>query len=116
MTGRWEYLMVVWTYEAIMLPRSAPNAKLKWRFKRDFYIWRPGAAESDHRPVYDSEDKEVSGPNGLEILNELGAEGWELAGETISESIVGKRFGWPEAGHPVRREWTLKRTAESAAS
>ena len=114
MIERWEYLMIVWEYEAISLPGPTDNSK--WRFKRDFYIWRPGATESDHRPVSDTDDKELSGPTVLELLNELGAEGWELVSATESESIIGRRRGWPETGYPVRREWTLKRLVEPAAT
>ena len=110
MTERWEYLIIVWAYEAISLSTSRDNPK--WRYKKDFYIWHPGATEADHRPVSDSEDKEVSGPNSLDLLNELGKEGWELVGEMISESAIAKRLGWPDAGYPIRREWTLKRPSE----
>ncbi len=109
MTDRWEYMSVVWTYDAKLLPGPADDGK--WAFKEDFWIWHPGAETADHRPLRDTEDKDVSGPDILEILNELGAEGWELVSETVRESSAGKRRGWPEAAHPIVRQWTLKRRA-----
>ena len=113
MTERWEYLMIVWVYEAIPLP--GPIEQRKWRFKKDFYIWEPGAPEADHRPVSDTQDEEVAGPNVLDLLNELGEKGWELVEGTISETTVGKRYGWPEVGYPIRREWTLRRPSDALA-
>lgn len=114
MTERWEYMSIVWRYQAERLP--SPNDAPKWGFKEDFYVWHPGAKEPDFRPQRDSEDGAVSGPDSLEILNELGAEGWELIGELVRESTVGKRYGWPEAGHPIIRQWTLKRRVGAVAA
>jgi hypothetical protein len=105
--------MIVWMYEAIPLP--SPPDQSKWRFKKDFYIWEPGASEADHRPVSDTEDEEVEGPNSLELLNELGAKGWELVETSAGETTLGKRYGWPEVAYSVRREWTLKRPSGSLA-
>ncbi|HEX3733776.1 MAG TPA: hypothetical protein VHU86_01355 [Solirubrobacterales bacterium] len=107
MTDRWEYMSVVWTYEAKPLPGSAENRQ--WAFKEDFWIWHPGAETAEHRPYKDTQEKNVSGTPLLTILNEFGAQGWEVITETLRESAAGKRRGWPEAAYPIVRQWLLKR-------
>jgi len=107
MTDQWEYMSISWTHNAKLLPGPADDRK--WAFKEDFWIWHPGAETAEHRPLRDTQDEDVSGTDILEILNELGAEGWELIGETLRESAAGKRRGWPEAAYPIVRQWTLKR-------
>jgi hypothetical protein len=114
MTDRWEYMSVLWTYEAKLLPGPANNRQ--WAFKEDYWIWHPGAETAEHRPYRDSEDESVSGADNLAILNELGAEGWELIGETVRESAAGERRGWPEGAHPILRQWILKRRVAAPAA
>jgi hypothetical protein len=111
MTDRWEYMSVVWTYEAKPLPSPAEDGQ--WAFKEDFWIWHPGAETAEHRPYRDTE-KDIAGTGLIAILNELGAEGWELVAETVRESTAGKRRGWPEAAHPILRQWLLKRRVAAA--
>ena len=89
MTARWEYALLVWNYSVAPRKGTEPSDN-DWVYKRDFYIWRPGAEEADHRAVMDSEDESVSGPSLTEILNELGAEGWELIDTRDTGSLVGK--------------------------
>ncbi len=43
------------------------------------------------------------------ILNELGAEGWELVATEVQASRVGKSQGWIEVGFPVRQVYIFKR-------
>lgn len=94
-----------WTYSA----RRKKGTSDQWAYQRDLYIWLPGAEEADHRPISDSEDESVSGPSALDVLNELGAEGWELANRETTSSALGKYYGWAEASFPVATLWTLKR-------
>lgn len=108
MTQRWEYATVAWAYSVSRKKGTAPADK-EWAYKRDLYIWLPGADEADHRPVSDSEDEGVSGPSILDVLNELGAEGWELAHRETASSGLGKYYGWLEASFPVATTWTFKR-------
>jgi hypothetical protein len=84
---------------------------LEFAFKKDLYIWRPGATEPEVRAQWSSTDDGVSGPRAFEVLNELGGEGWELVAHAILESVVGpsQYSGWPEVGYPVVLQWTLKR-------
>jgi hypothetical protein len=104
---------LAWTYDAIRLTEPGDP---DWRFKEDLWIYRPGATESEQLPVSDTGNKKVSGPDLLEVLNELGAEGWELITETTRESTIGKRRGWPDSGHPIVRQWTLKRPAAQSGA
>ncbi len=97
--------MVTWT--SSVRPKKGTNDQ--WAYKRDLYIWFPDAEEADHRLVSDSEDESVAGPSMLEVLNELGAEGWELVDRETTNSGVGKSHGWPEASFPVAVTRTLKR-------
>ena len=113
MRERWEYLTVVWVYSAKKL--SQDPAKHEFAFKKDLFIWHPGAGEADVRPLWSSADADVVG-NCLDVLNELGAEGWELVTEVVMDSTVGPREDWGEVGYPVRQRWLFKRRAESAGA
>jgi hypothetical protein len=55
----------------------------------------------------------VKGIQLLDVMNDLGSEGWELVGEEVTESAVGKRYGWSEAGFPIIRTRTFKRRIET---
>lgn len=100
--------MVIWTYSAKHKKGTSP-ADDDWAFKEDLYIWLPGATESDHRCIHDSEDESISGTHTLDVLNELGAEGWEMIDRETTNSAFGKSYGWIEASFPVSVARTLKR-------
>ena len=109
MTERWEYMSVVWDNT---IKQTSQNP-VEFEQESGYYIWRPGATKAEHHPSWSSKDKSVSGPSELEILNELGAEGWELVSRDTVNSIVGKlASGWLEGGRPVRTRATLKRRIE----
>jgi len=108
MTELWEYMSFRWTY-AIAPQAGTVESERKWAYKEDIYIWHPGAEKAEHRPVRDSADSRISGPRPLDVLNELGAEGWELVETSVTGSAVGPKYGWDEASFPVERGWTLKR-------
>lgn len=97
MSDRWEYMIVSWVSRRIPV-------------KHDFYIWRPGQAKAEIRHQWSEKDPEAEGPHSGDLLNELGAEGWELVSDVVTESAVGTtQSGWDRGGFPIKREWTLKR-------
>jgi len=107
--------MVVWNYSIAPREGTVPSDN-DWVYKKDLYIWRPGATKADHRPVMDSEDKSVSGPSLVEILNELGAEGWELIDTQQTGSVVGKTLGWYEGSYPISSTRTFRRSLKGPAA
>lgn len=115
MTTRWEYLSLVWQKavekkttmkDAVVEP---PEPEEHWSYAETIYLWRPGAEEAEvHRGW--STDEPDRRTDTLRLLNELGADGWELVGRAIQSSSVGKsRLGWTTAGWPVEIVWTMKR-------
>lgn len=112
MTERWEYLNLTWTYEAekIEVPEFLPIHRVqppepKWIYKEEFRIRRPGTTESEQLHSGNT----GSTPHFSSVLNDLGAEGWELVGFEATASRVGKYLGWSEVGYPVARNWVFKR-------
>ena len=54
----------------------------------------------------------------MQVLNELGAEGWELVSEEADRSYVSRSDSSPIQGwggspisNPIRKRWTFKRPA-----
>ena len=48
------------------------------------------------------------------LLDEFGADGWELVNQYTRESVVvSKMYGWSNVGTPLSTSWTFKRQAES---
>lgn len=117
---RWEYLSLVWAYEAEeleapdLLPRHRVPSDLmeRWIYKSEYRIWRAGSEEGELCASGD----DSSPPPLLQILNELGGEGWELVGFEVVRSRIGKAQGWSEVGYPVRRVWMFKRPTEAAGA
>ncbi|MFG1652932.1 hypothetical protein ACGFIE_23670 [Micromonospora sp. NPDC049275] len=78
----------------------------EWRPAEPFWqgkykVRRPGAKESEEFPV----EKQYA-----ELLNELGAEGWELSTALILDTVVSTNgAGFKNAGVPVSISWTFKR-------
>jgi hypothetical protein len=109
MSTRWEYATMSYTY-AVRPREGTTEAEGRWAYKEDIYVWLPGAEKAVHHPVRDTEDETVSGPNRLDVLNELGAEGWELVDRESTGSAAGKTaYGWSEGSWPITIVWTLKR-------
>jgi hypothetical protein len=46
------------------------------------------------------------------ILNELGADGWELVSSQVFSSKLGKSRGWDNASSPIDTRMLLKRPVE----
>jgi hypothetical protein len=59
------------------------------------------------------EGEEGSKKSILDLMNELGAEGWELVTDAPIDSVIATSHstGWSEAGIPVLRQWLFKRSA-----
>lgn len=88
MTPGWEYVTI--TYEATA--RS-----LGWDLK---YSIRRSDCDSP---------EERSATNSLQLLNELGAEGWELVSETIYRTGLVSGGDLKDVGAATMIVWTLKR-------
>jgi hypothetical protein len=102
MSDRWEYMTICW------VAQTSPS-------RQDLHIWRPGE-EEEIRRQWSKADPDAPGPKPRELLNEFGADGWELVSDTVTESAVGRTIsGWDRGGFPVRREWTLKRRIDREA-
>ena len=77
-----------------------------WESESHWWIARPGRK---------NENLPANSPL-LELQNDLGADGWELASELIQSSRVGNNNGWLEASVPVEMLWTFKRPVGSSAT
>ncbi|GGR98408.1 hypothetical protein GCM10010169_48730 [Micromonospora fulviviridis] len=72
-----------------------------WQGK--YEVNRPGQEKPEVFPV------EKRYPD---LLNELGAEGWELSTVSVLDTVVStNRAGFQNAGMPVSLSWTFKRQA-----
>lgn len=97
MRTTWEYMTMVYDHR-----REIVNEQ--WTWPSTYYILRADSDSADERP---------GETNLLVLLNELGAEGWELVGNVILRStIVKSATGWSEESLPVRQRWLFKRQAE----
>jgi hypothetical protein len=108
MTPRWEYASFIWIY-SVAPQKGFTESDGKWAHKEDIYVWRPGAEKAEHLPMSDTEDETVAGPSLLDVLNDLGAEGWELVTRETTRSGVGKSYGWFEGSFPIAVNYVLKR-------
>jgi hypothetical protein len=105
----YEYLVLIriyktsWEREVIDGPFGKTRQKQTWT--TTYEVWRPDATEAQER----------SGDLPLTVLlNELGREGWRLVASEIPDSVVvSGRYGWPEAGIPIRQRWTFMREVSS---
>ena len=105
MSTRWEYLVVAWSLTAT----PPPEASEAWGLQGVFQISRPGTAEVETRRY----DGARSSALGFELLNELGAEGWELVSNTVERSAVAPTQGYQTAGVPIASTQIFKRPVES---
>lgn len=103
MRERWEYLRIQWVSEAKKGERA---------FRPRAFIWGPWSESPEER-----KDPVVVG-----LLNEFGAQGWELVSEETagSRAYAGYRDEtdiWvPATSYPARISWTFKRRASRAAA
>jgi hypothetical protein len=94
---RWEYLILVWR-ESMTGEVQAPS------YERHLSITR----SRDRRVQRVHAEKPF-----MEVMHELGAEGWELVGESVTSSALFEGHdGFPAASVAVGRRWTFKRPVE----
>jgi hypothetical protein len=101
---RWEYLVLSWAMTATP-PDAVSN---DWRLEASFHIFRPGAVTAETR-TYDGTQPSTL---GFELLNELGAEGWELVSNVVERTAVAPAQGYQTAGVPIATTQIFKRPAE----
>jgi len=104
MTQRWEYLTVIFRYEG---EEVGPEMHT---WTQTYLIYGPDG-EEEKRHIWSSEEGTSEAKITLtELLNELGEEGWELASETVLNSVVlSKRQGFSQVGVPISTRWIFKR-------
>ena len=102
MSKRWEYMSVVWVNAT---RKNAATGKQEWR--AEYGISRKGEP-LEKRVQYDYGEDE-SRVTLLDLANELGAEGWEMIGETVLSSAAITAHGWSEVGSPIEIRWIFKR-------
>ncbi len=95
--------MVAWNLTAT--PPSAPSES--WGLVGSFQISRPGGAVESR--TYDAS---VVSTTAFDLLNELGAEGWELASHVVERSTVTQAQGYETVGVPVGSTQIFKRLAD----
>ena len=103
MRTRWEYLIVAWNLTAT--PPASPSEA--WTLEGAFHISRPGGVVETRR--YDGA---LPPTLGFELLNELGADGWELVSNTVERSTVAAAQGYQTAGVPIASTQIFKRPAD----
>jgi hypothetical protein len=104
MSTRWEYLVVAWNLTAT--PPASPAEA--WTLEGAFQISRPGVPDVETRRY----DAGQASTIGFDLLNELGADGWELVSSTVDRSTVAPAQGYQTAGVPIASTQTFKRPAE----
>jgi hypothetical protein len=92
-----EYLLLSWWTTATEVEGSTPR---RWDFASHFRLVGPGV----------DEDLPPDRPLGT-VLNDLGADGWELVAETSHSGRIGGYHGYIEASVPIHITWTFKRAA-----
>jgi hypothetical protein len=106
MRTRWEYLVVAWTLTAT--PPATPSEA--WKLEGAFHISRPGVSDMETR-TYDGAQ---SSTLMFALLNEFGADGWELVSNVVERSTVAPAQGYQTAGVPIASTQIFKRPADSA--
>ncbi len=94
-------MAVSWTYTA-----ETKGGDRVWRQHISTYRT---AGETKKHEYWNSEQGAI-GRNLIDVFNELGAEGWELAADTVSDStVITEISGWEEVGTPTLRQSIFKR-------
>jgi hypothetical protein len=121
---QWEYASIVWSNTLKKVTKADPeyerlSPELRARAERDqweycwwreqkYSIWLPSSTEAEIRIAWVTGDTDYA-TRLVDILNELGAEGWELASQVVSGSAMGVSYGHETAGYPIETRTLLKR-------
>jgi hypothetical protein len=100
---RWEYLTVSWNLVATP-PALQGEA---WKLEGALQVARPGGGVETRR--YDASQSTTL---AFDLLNELGAEGWELISHVVERSTVAPAQGYETAGVPIASMQIFKRPVE----
>jgi hypothetical protein len=92
---RWEYLTLTWMHSATGT-EGALTYESKW-------LIRQGHSGAD---TPRSADDAL-----VDVLADLGAEGWELVNETMQSTAQLSKPGFPNSSTPLRVRWIFKRPA-----
>jgi hypothetical protein len=121
MSDRWEYKLIYWSFstkfegELGTYPSGESKRKQFWRVQLQS---RESGKEPDDRLSYSNfgEDLGADTVKIQDLLNEFGAQGWELVSETVLDTtLVSDQNGWSKAGTPIEIRWILKRKVEEAS-
>lgn len=104
MRTRWEYLTVSWNLAATP-PTVAGEG---WKLEGAIQVSRPGSGGVETRRY----DASQSSTLAYDVLNELGADGWELVSHVIERSTVAPAQGYQTAGVPIASTQIFKRPVE----
>jgi hypothetical protein len=124
---RWEYATVAWTDKTKRITKADPEyhqlpAKVQaqweelgwnhygWR-EQTYFIWFPGATKADERQAWRAGEDEYK-VKFVDVMNELGADGWEAVTHVVQASAVGPNLGHDPAGYPIRAQVLLKRRTD----
>ena len=80
-----------------------------WWADWTFWVYLPGRTQDPERRHQWSTPDEKADTNGLDILNELGADGWEVISSKIDASAMGTNHGRENAAFPIQTTILLKR-------
>jgi hypothetical protein len=100
---RWEYLRVARIYST----SQKEGQKSTW--KQVFTIYWPNG-ETEERLCWVSGGTDEETTSLVELLGELGSDGWELVSSNVLDSVViSHQYGWSNVGIPVTTCWDFKR-------
>ncbi len=121
---RWEYASLLWTSRMRNITRSDPeyqrlSADVQQQWERHGwadYPWvdnsyslrLPSAADEDIRHAWSTGEAHYR-VLMVDILNELGADGWEVVSHIVRSSAIGSFMGRDTAGYPISTQTLLKR-------
>ncbi len=107
---RWEYATL--EFWASAKQEERPSGVVRYVYLNDFYLRRPGDEEAEKREGWTSKDTADIKHRVLDLLNELGAEGWELVSDSVLRSGLNTVVqGWDNSSETVHRVLILKRPA-----
>lgn len=124
---RWEYAAVTRSLISKRIRKTSPEYKqLTEKVRRDWahnkwtsYNWyeevvwiRLPGREPEKRVMWDPSLGAYTEVSLFSVLNELGAEGWELVSDSTPAHLVAEYFGHERAGRPIEQRLFLKRPCD----